>query len=403
MEVLFVAANLPYPPTSGATIRTYNLLRRVCEGNRVHVVAFGDPERDADKLAHFEEFCASVALVRTRDTKNTPYFYVELLLNLLSPQPYIVSRFTRPAMIRAVRDALRSRHFDLIHCDFLTLSLNLRDRNGLPLVATAHNVDSVIWERYLAHEKNPLKALYIYLQYRKLLRFEERILRELDGVVCVSEGDREQMQGLCTSPRYTVVPNGVDVEYFRPRPEQEKPYRLLFTGAMDWRPNQDAVRFFLDQIYPRIKRAEPRTSLFVVGRDPTADLKAAASAHPDVTVVGTVPDMRPYLAAAAAYVVPLRIGGGTRLKILEAMAMGRPVISTPVGCEGLSVRDEQDILVADRPEDFARAVLRLFGDAALATRIGRAGRALVQKSYDWRPISAKLNEAWREAASSRRQ
>jgi glycosyltransferase involved in cell wall biosynthesis len=167
---------------------------------------------------------------------------------------------------------------------------------------------------------------------------------------------------------------------------------------MDWRPNQDAVRFFLHRIYPEIKKAEPRTSVVIAGREPPTDLKTMMTAYKDVLLVGTVPDMRPYLASAAVYIVPLRIGGGTRLKILEAMAMGRPVVSTSVGCEGLAVAPGCDLLVADQPEAFAQAVLRLFRDPALADQVGRAGHDLVKKEYGWEQIANGLDAAWQAAA-----
>ncbi len=403
MEVLFVTSTLPYPPNSGSTIRTYNLIRRLAGDHRLHLVAYGSLPQDSAKVHHLGRSCASVTVVPLRETKRTPRFYLELLLNLLSPSPFVVSRFTRPAMARAIREIVGARRLDVIHCDFLTLSLNLPEHDHPPVIATAHNVESVIWKRYLAHERNPLKAAYIYVQYRKLLRFERKILGRFDGIACVSEDEEEQLRRICPSARFFVVPNGVDVEHFTPVPDVEAPHHLVFTGSMDWRPNQDAVRFFLDRIYPRIKKAEPRASLSIIGRDPPASLKTEALAHEDVRVVGTVPDMRPHLASAAVYIVPLRIGGGTRLKILEAMAMARPVVSTRVGCEGLSVVPDRDLLVADSPDEFARAVLRLLGDRALAGSMGQAGHRAVREAYDWGPIAVKLAEAWREAASGRRR
>ena len=400
MDVLFVTGYLPYPPTSGANTRSYHLILRMAKRHRLHLVAYAELPKDVKGLSVFEKWCASVRGVPWRETKGTTQFYFELLLSVLSQTPVIASRFTKPSMAKAIQEVLQKEQINLIHCDFLTLSLNLPAQDGQPIprLLTAHNVESVLWKRYLTHEKNPLKALYIYLLYLKLMRFERLILRRFQHVVCVSQDNMDRLRMLCPSPVYRVVPNGVDLEYFTPTSALPVPYRLVFTGAMDWRPNQDAMRFFLSQVYPRIKRAEPRANLVIVGRTPPESLKAMSASHKDVTVTGTVQDVRPYLGSAAVFVAPLRIGGGTRLKILEAMAMAKPVVSTRVGCEGLAVAPDKELLVADHPEVFAQAVLRLFDDQALATRIGQAGHELVRNVYGWDQIADDLDEAWREAA-----
>lgn len=392
MHILFLTANLPYPPSSGATTRSYHLLRQLARRHRLHLVAYANAGQEA-AAGVFEQCCASVTLVPWRETKHTPRFYAELLLNVLSPVPFVVSRSTKPAMARAVGEVLRRHRMDAIYCDFLALTRNLPGGPTPPVLLTAHNVESAIWRRYLATERNPLKALYILLQYAKMLRFERRTLYEIRHVACVSAEDLERLKALCPLPRYTVVPNGVDLDYFRPFPDPPVPYRLVFTGSMDWRPNQDAMRFFLTRIYPRIKRAEPRASLVIVGRQPPRDLERLAAEHPDVRVTGTVPDVRPYLASAAVYIVPLRVGGGTRLKILEALAMAKPVVSTTVGCEGLALTPERDLLVADEPDAFAAAVLRLFNDPALADRQRQAGSGVVRAAYGWDSIGRTLEEA----------
>lgn len=399
MDVLFITATLPYPPQSGATIRTYNLLVRQAGRHRLHLVAYSDPRNDADKVAHFERLCASVTLVPWRETKGTPRYYGELVLNLLSPTPFVVSRFTRPSMTEAIRTVLGRQPVDLICCDFVTLCLNLPRPSRWPVHLTAHNAESVLWARYLAHERNPLTRLYVCLQYRKVLRFERRVLADFPFITCVSEVDRDCLRALCPIPEYSVVSNGVDVDYFRPRPGAAVAHRLVFTGAMDWRPNHDAVRFFLEDIFPRVKRDEPRATAVLVGRAPPSWLRTLVGSRPDVTLTGTVADMRPHLASAAVYVVPLRIGGGTRLKILEAMAMGLPMVSTSVGCEGLHVAADRELLIADDPEDFAAATVRLLRDRALAARLGRAGRQRVESTYGWDSVADALEEAWQKAAA----
>ena len=404
MDVLFVTGTVPYPPTSGASTRSYHLIRRMAKRHRVHLITYAVLPDDIKCLRVFEDCCATVRSVPWRETKGTPSFYVQALMNVLSRTPLVVSRFTKSSMTRAIESALDEERIDLIHCDFLSLSLNLPkpSKRDIPALLTAHNVESLLWKRYVEHQTNPLKALYLYLHYRKVVSFERSNLSRFKHVVCVSQNDMDRLTMLSPLPKYSVVPNGVDLEYFRPLATSQEPYRLVFTGSMDWRPNQDAVRFFVAGIYPRIKAAEPRASLILVGRNAPESLRAMCESHSDITVTGTVNDVRPYIASAAVYVVPLRIGGGTRLKILEAMAMGKPVVSTSVGCEGLAVVGDRNLLVADQPDRFADMVLRLLKDSALAAEIGQAGHDVVRQAYGWDEIADTLDEAWHDAAFERR-
>jgi glycosyltransferase involved in cell wall biosynthesis len=188
-----------------------------------------------------------------------------------------------------------------------------------------------------------------------------------------------------------VIPTGVDLEYFRPEPGNEQPYTLVFTGAMDWLANQDAICYFVDEILPLVREQVPETDLWVVGRNPSERVRSLAEKKNGITVTGEVEDVRPYVRDAAVYIVPLRVGGGTRLKIFEAMAMGKAVVSTSIGAEGLPVRDGENILLADERQDFAQKIVNLLRDPATRNRLGQAGRRLVESEYSWRAVAGRFD------------
>jgi len=263
-----------------------------------------------------------------------------------------------------------------------------------PAVIFTHNVESEIWRRH-AETRTGIARLLYRLQYRRMLRYERRALGRFDGVLAVSDADRRTFAQLypgAVRGAVDVVPTGVDTEYFAPSSSDPASRRLVFTGSMDWLPNEDAMRFFHREVLPLVRVEEPETTLTIVGRAPTSTVKALAN-EPGIEVTGRVEDVRPYMRDAAAYIVPLRIGGGTRLKIFEAMAMGKAVVSTTVGAEGLPVVPGTHLMVADEPRTFARAIVRLMRDTARRRELEVAARAFVAEHYDWSSAGRVLEEA----------
>lgn len=237
-----------------------------------------------------------------------------------------------------------------------------------------------------------------------MLRFEGRALSRLDSVLAVSEADRETFArlypGRLRAP-VRVIPTGVDAQYLGAAADVPfDPHHLAFTGSMDWLPNEDAVLYFCQEILPRIRRVEPRVTLSIVGRNPTPAVCRLAQQVPGIEVTGRVVDIRPHVGRASLSIVPLRIGGGTRLKIYEAMAMGRPVVSTSIGAEGLPLAPGHDLAIADDPDAFARAVLTLLSDPAGRQRMADAARHLVAERYDWSAVAGTLEDAVRAALRS---
>jgi glycosyltransferase involved in cell wall biosynthesis len=251
-----------------------------------------------------------------------------------------------------------------------------------------HNVEAMIWKRHYEVQTATARKAYLYRQWQKMRAFEAKACPQFDSVIAVSREDRDQMQQEYGLENVFDVPTGVDTAYFRPRGRIEtRPHHLVFTGSMDWLPNEDGIRYFTEQIMPRIKQSVPDVTLTVVGRDPYPSLVELSKRDPSVTVTGRVDDVRPYMEEAAVYIVPLRIGGGTRLKIYEAMAMEKPVVSTTIGAEGLPVTDGEEIVLADTPESFAQAVVELLKQQNLSAEIGARAAAKVRAEFGWESVA----------------
>jgi glycosyltransferase involved in cell wall biosynthesis len=280
--------------------------------------------------------------------------------------------------------------------------VNIPDALPRPCVLFQHNVESMIWERHAAVAASPLRRAYLRRQWHRMLAFERHQCRQFDHVVAVSPEDAEWFARAYGVRNVTSVPTGVDTDYFQPADHgPQDPHALVFTGSMDWMPNGDAMQFFADDVLPGIAAELPDVTLSIVGRKPSPAVRALAARHPRLSVTGTVPDVRPYLARARVFVVPLRIGGGTRLKIYEAMAMGKAIVSTSIGAEGLPVRHGEHLLIADTPAAFAAAVLRLLRDPEEAAALGVRAAQLVRSRFGWRQAAECFAEVCCRTLESR--
>jgi glycosyltransferase involved in cell wall biosynthesis len=307
------------------------------------------------------------------------------------PAPFAVTKFTTWKVRRLIRRWTAERRFDATICDFLSATLNFDAPEATPTVLFQHNVESALWARQAHHEANPVLRLVYTIEAAKMRRYEPRAVRRFRHIIAVSEHDRDLMSSMVDPSRITVVPTGVDVDRFAKVVDQQpKPGCTVFLGSMDWEANMDGVEWMCSEIWPRVLSTLPQARFRIVGRNPHPRVTQLASDTVEVT--GSVPSVDDHLADAAAFVVPLRIGGGTRLKIFEAMSAGRAVISTTVGAEGLPVTHDRNILLADDAASFADAVIRVLTDEALRTRIGREGLRLVRQ-YDWNGVARSFESA----------
>jgi sugar transferase (PEP-CTERM/EpsH1 system associated) len=401
VHILWLKTELLHPVDKGGRIRTYNMLRALRREHRVTYLTLDDGTAAPDAVERATEYCHDLVRVPfSPPAKGTAAFFADLAANLISPLPYAVARYRVPAMRRAIERAVVAGDVDVVVCDFLAPSLNVPDDLGVPVVLFQHNVEAVIWERHAQVARNPVKKAYMREQWRRMRRHEAAECRRVDHVVAVSPQDAAVFRRDYGAHSVSDVPTGVDVDYFHPSGrEPRRPHELVFTGSMDWLPNEDAILWFAADILPRVRARVPDATLTVVGRNPTAPVRALDRVG-GVSVTGSVPDVRPYIERAAAFVVPIRIGGGTRLKIYEAMAMQRAVVSTAVGAEGLPVRDGTDALLADEPDAFAAAVVALLQDPARAEAVGAAAAAVVRTQFSWDAVTARFASDCEAAAGA---
>jgi glycosyltransferase involved in cell wall biosynthesis len=329
--------------------------------------------------------------------KSGPRFFLSLMANAFSAYPYVVSSHFSKQMAAEVERLCLSQTFDLVHCEWTPYAANMPPMMSHPTVAMAHNVESVVWRRYQQVERNPLRKLFMGLQAGKMERFERQALPRFSRIISVSDQDKKIISRWVSQDKVAVVPNGVDTDFFRKESLTEAPESLVFVGSLDWRPNVDGVVYFLDQIWPLVRSNSPGARLAIVGRNPLPALKSRIAGEQGVEVHGSVEDVRPFLNLAQVCIVPLRIGSGSRIKILEAFAMETPVVATSVGAEGLEVADGKHLLIADNPADFADAVKKLFLNPSHRQSLSFEGRRLVVERYSWPMLAKQLETEWQKA------
>jgi glycosyltransferase involved in cell wall biosynthesis len=399
--VTIVDEELPYPPNSGKRIRTLNLTLRLARRHDITYICHRnqDPQEARHAAAYFAGHgIATVVVDRPVPAKSGPAFYARLAANLFSPLPYSVATHTSQSLHAALHEHVKTHPVDLWHCEWTPYAEVLSTLPSGRRLVIAHNIESMIWQRYYETEKNPLKRWYIGRQWRKFERFERRVLGKVDRTVAVSDTDAALLRGKFGARQVNVVENGVDTAYFRPRSIQREPGRMLFLGSLDWRPNLDGVRLLLEQVFPAVRAAEPLATLWLVGRNPPEWLQRQVASMPGVELHGSVPDVRSFLERCTLMVVPLRVGGGSRLKILEALASGTPVVSTRIGAEGLCLENGKHLTVVESMGDLAPALTVALRDSAALQRQATEGRQRVLQQYDWDRLADVLESIWIDCA-----
>ncbi|HVD93005.1 MAG TPA: glycosyltransferase [Vicinamibacterales bacterium] len=396
MKLLWLNSGLLLPLDKGGKLRTWHVMRHLAARHDITYLSFEDStQTDADRRG-MSEVCSRLETVpRTDAAKGTWRFYADAAGYVIDQAPYAVAKYRSAAYRARLEHLLATERYDLVVCDFLPPVVNLPAQLPCPSIVFTHNVEAEIWRRHAEQATNAATKYLMTQQWTRMLRFEADALARFDLVLAVSEADRETFGRLyprsLRAPLH-VVQTGVDTDYFTPASAAPERAHMVFTGSMDWLPNEDGMTYFCREVFPRIRRAEPEATLSIIGRAPTPAVRKLAEI-PGVDVTGRVGDVRPHIARGSVYVVPLRIGGGTRLKIFEAMSMGKAVVSTTIGAEGLPVTTGRNIEMADEPDAFAHSVVRLIRDTAARWSIESAARQLVVEKYDWSAVAKDFEAA----------
>jgi polysaccharide biosynthesis protein PslH len=390
MKILWVKHGKLLPVDTGGNIRSYNILRHLSLRHDVTLISsYSGKQAPGYEQELRQRFAKSIAICThaPEDLDGIVKQGTHYIARAASSVPYAVSKFTAPNVQQTVKRELDNGAFDVAVCDFLAVSLNFPKQLNTPTVLFQHNVEASIWQRQAEHEKHWLKKLVFSMEASKMRSYEAESIKRFHHVIAVSDVDRKLMGGV-DPEKISVVPTGVDLQQFRPQENSSAVgHEVLFLGSMDWEANVDAVIYFCEKIWPRVLSNIPDAKFRIVGRNPHPSVLKLVSRAVEVT--GTVPSVVEYLKSAAVVVVPLRIGGGTRLKIYEAMAMGKAIVSTPIGAEGLDVNNGKDIILSERPDDFANQIISLLSDKPARERLGKAATQTASK-YDWSAVADRF-------------
>ncbi len=385
MKILWVKSDFLHPTNRGGQIRTLEMLKCLHRRHEIHYVTFDDG-KNPEGLKRSSEYCTrAYAVPHIVPPRRSVRFAGQLLQGLVSSLPVSVKRYASDRMKRQIEFLLENQKFDSLVCDFLFPAPNIPDISRAVLFQ--HNVESMIWRRHVEQAARRAKRVYFRLQARRMESFERDICRRSGKVIAVSAVDSQTMRDLFDVNDVAAVQTGVDIDYFAPPGTAESKADLIFVGSMDWLPNIDGVQFFTNEILPIIRKERPDCRVAIAGRRPSQAIQDMGKRDSGIIVTGTVPDVRPYLWGSAVSIVPLRIGGGTRLKIFEAMAAKLPVVSTAVGAEGLPVSDGKHIAIADSPELFGRRCLELLSDADHRRRMADDAWNLVAREFSWDAVT----------------
>jgi polysaccharide biosynthesis protein PslH len=397
MRVLQFAPRVCWPLDTGAKLRNYHLARVLAQRAGVSLLAFIDQPQS---LANLEEFYQQVITVK----RDSAYTIAKMVRGGLGSTPLPVLNYTTDSMERALGHLLSEQDFDIVQLESIHL-MNylptiLRADKRAAVVCDWHNVESELMQRYSEREPGRLRRAYAGRTARLMSKFEKRALREFDAHIVVSQRDAERLRDLNSEARIFVIENGVDTAFYSDLEVQDESlaHRIVFVGSMDYHANIDGAANFAREVWPRLRERQTKLVFTIVGKDPAPEVRRLAQL-PGVEVTGTVDDVRPFYREAIAAVVPLNVGGGSRLKILEAMAAGVPVVSTTLGAEGLEVRHDENILIADTNEELAKAITSVIENEAQRHHLIAAGHSLVSRRYDWSSLGASLSRVYEELLS----
>jgi len=403
LKILFLSNRGLLPIKDGHTRRSYNILKGLAEKHQVYFLSFYETPEEIDikNVKELESFCQKVEFHPSPSKKISIPMLARLIRSLFSRDPYTIWRHYSKPFLKRVNELITSGEFDLVHCDILPLAYAVRNKNGIFRSITDHDVSYLKCLRICEGSRNLALKAFLRLEAWRLKKLESKIFKEVDVGIVVSELDKKILQKLCPEGRFVVIENGVDLEKFKPTNEKVNPSTLLWLGGFDHYPNKEGMYYFLENVYPRIKHKLPDIRLDIIGGGITNKLKRFACVDNSIRLLGYVNDPFPYIQKASVFIVPILSGGGTRLKVLEAMSAGKAIVTTTIGCEGIAGENGTHYIIVNAPKDFVDAVVRIIGDPDLRNKLGDNASQLIERKYDWKIITQKLDKIYKEILSGR--
>ena len=405
LNILWISHFVPYPPKGGCFQRSYNLIKRVSRNNNIYLIALKHkdktthPESETNKAkSELEKLCKKVIIVDISSFSGLNYYYMAFK-SIFSMNPLTVNLFIRKEIGDAVVNIVNDIKIDVAHYDTISLCEYMHHSGNIPKILNHHGVESFMIRRRVQNEPNLIKKLYLLVESYKLRKYEERNCHKFFMNTTVSEDDKVMLKKISPPSRFEVVENGVDVDYFKQKNDHDNTNRLIFAGRMDQYSNVDAIMQFCRNVWPLVKEKFPEMRFSIIGSNPPQKLLDLARNDEGIEVLGYVDDVRPHFAGATISICPIRDGGGTRLKILDAMAMGMPIISTTIGCEGIDVTPGKDVLIANKPEEYVHSIGKLINDDMLRKNLSNQSRIKIENKYSWDIIGEKLNKYYHDSVS----
>ena len=391
MKILLISPYSPLPPAYGGALRIYNLLKGLSKNNEITFLTFGYQEDLVKLESHFGNRIKEIHLVQKTWAcryRRLAQFYAFFKVDSFH------SLFTRSdKMQNKIDELLAKNKYDIVQVEFPIMG-RFSFKTDAVKILDEHNIEFDNFKRIWQNITSPLRKLHYNREYKKTYREEINVCRKMDAVFTVSERDSNILNHEVPGMQKFIIPNGVDTSYFRPSDETAEPFTMVFTGMMGYVPNNDGMFYFLDKIFPKILNEIPEAKIYIVGNRPPKELQKRAAEN--IIVTGYVDDVRPYIRRAGLYVVPLRMGGGTRLKVLEALSMGKAVVTTSIGCEGINVIDKKHVLIADQADDFALCAVNVLRNTHSYKVMCNNGYSLIKSAYDWQAIVSSIEETYKK-------
>ena len=400
LKVLWLSHFVPYPPKGGCFQRSYNLIKEVARKNEVYLIALrhknksNHPQSEVNIASEeLEKFCRKVFILDISSFTGLHIFYLALK-SIFTKNPLTVNLFKSKDLHTLIQQLIKDIDFDVAHYDTISLVEYFNDTGKIPKFLTHHGIESFMIKRRISNEPNFLKKAYFFIESYKLRRYEKNNCHKFNLNIMVSEDDKLMLKEISPSSHIEVVENGVDVNFFLPKDDNVDTNQLIFAGRLDQYSNMDAILYFCSSVWPLIKERFPEMRFTIIGNNPSQKLLEIAKNDAGIEILGYVDDVRPYFAKATISVCPIRDGGGTRIKILDAMAMGMPIVSTTIGCEGLDVIPGENVLIANTPKEFLDNIEKLIFDSSLRKKLSNFARKTVENKYSWSIIGEKLNNIY---------